>query len=119
MTSCVGRGIAFSSTSDSEIIGALIATDPAEALEDAIANVLPRLQGAFSTVVMTKDRVVAFRDPQGVRPLVLGELPAGTQAAESDRARPGARRLLRARASPALSTSSAPATCARSSRARS
>jgi amidophosphoribosyltransferase len=71
----VGRGIAFSSTSDSEIIGALIATDPAEALEDAIANVVPRLQGAFSTVVMTKDRVVAFRDPQGVRPLVLGELP--------------------------------------------
>ena len=84
----VGRGIAFSSTSDSEIIGALIATDPAEALEDAIANVVPRLRGAFSTVVMTKDRVVAFRDPQGVRPLVLGELPAGTQAADPDRSRP-------------------------------
>ena len=35
---------------------------------------LPRLQGAFSTVVMTKDRVYAFRDPAGVRPLVLGQL---------------------------------------------
>ena len=43
-------------------------------MEDAIADVLPRLQGAFSTVVMTKDRVYAFRDPAGVRPLVIGRL---------------------------------------------
>ncbi len=35
---------------------------------------LPRLQGAFSTVVMTKDRVVAFRDPHGLRPLSIGAL---------------------------------------------
>ena len=33
---------------------------------------LPRLKGAFSTVVMTEDAVVAFRDPHGLRPLVLG-----------------------------------------------
>jgi amidophosphoribosyltransferase len=43
-------------------------------VEDAIAEVLPRLRGAFSTVVMTKDRVVAFRDPHGLRPLALGAL---------------------------------------------
>ena len=36
---------------------------------------LPRLRGAFSIVVMTKDRVVAFRDPHGLRPLALGTLP--------------------------------------------
>ena len=41
-------------------------------MEDAIADVLPRLRGAFSIVVMTKDRVVAFRDPHGLRPLALG-----------------------------------------------
>ena len=64
------RGVTFSSTSDSEIIAALIATHPAEQLEDAIADVLPRLRGAFSIVAMTKDRVVAFRDPHGLRPLV-------------------------------------------------
>jgi amidophosphoribosyltransferase len=76
-------GVAFSSTSDSEIIAALIATHPAERVEDAIAEVMPRLQGAFSTVVMTKDRVVAFRDPHGLRPLSIGALPDdGT--AESD-----------------------------------
>ncbi len=63
------RGVTFSSTSDSEIIAALIATHPAELLEDAIADVLPRLRGAFSIVAMTKDRVVAFRDPHGLRPL--------------------------------------------------
>ncbi len=37
-----------------------------------MADVLPRLRGAFSTVVMTEESVVAFRDPHGLRPLVLG-----------------------------------------------
>jgi amidophosphoribosyltransferase len=68
------RGATFSSTSDSEIIAAMIATHPAELVEDAIADVLPRLRGAFSIVAMTKDRVVAFRDPHGLRPLSIGEL---------------------------------------------
>jgi amidophosphoribosyltransferase len=77
----LAKGVTFSSTSDSEIIAALIATHPAERVEDAIAEVLPRLKGAFSTVVMTKDRVVAFRDPHGLRPLALGALgpAAGVQ----------------------------------------
>jgi amidophosphoribosyltransferase len=68
------RGVGFSSTSDSEIIAALLATHDGPTIEDAIADVLPRLQGAFSTVVMSKDRVYGFRDPAGVRPLVLGRL---------------------------------------------
>ncbi len=68
------RGVSFSSTSDSEIIAAMIATHPAEDVEDAIADVLPRLRGAFSIVAMTKDRVVAFRDPHGLRPLSIGAL---------------------------------------------
>jgi amidophosphoribosyltransferase len=71
------RGITFSSTSDSEIVAALIATHPAAHLEDAIADVLTRLRGAFSIVAMTKDRVVAFRDPHGLRPLALGVLEPG------------------------------------------
>src|SRR5580692_4729168 len=70
-----GRGVTFSSTSDSEIVAALLATHPAERIEDAIADVLPHLNGAFSIVVMTKDRVVAFRDPHGLRPLAIGVLP--------------------------------------------
>jgi amidophosphoribosyltransferase len=66
------RDVPFSSTSDSEIIAALLATHPARRIEDAVADVLPRLNGAFSTVVLTDEAVVAFRDPHGLRPLVLG-----------------------------------------------
>src|ERR1700689_1101164 len=76
----LANGRTFSSTSDSEIIAALIATHPAERVEDSIAEVLPRLKGAFSTVVMTKDRVVAFRDPHGLRPLALGTLEPTAKA---------------------------------------
>jgi amidophosphoribosyltransferase len=68
------RGVTFRSTSDSEIIAALLSTHEAETLEDAIADVMMRAEGAYSTVVMTKDRVVAFRDPAGLRPLSLGLL---------------------------------------------
>ena len=67
----------MSSTSNSEIVAALIATHPAELLEDAIADVLARLRGAFSIVAMTKDRVVAFRDPHGLRPLRARRARAG------------------------------------------
>ncbi len=75
------RGVSFSSTSDSEIIAAMIATNAAEHVEDAIAEVLPRLRGAFSIVAMTKDRVVAFRDPHGLRPLSIGVLECHPESA--------------------------------------
>jgi len=68
------RGIQFRGTSDSEIIAALLSTHPAERIEDALADVVPRLEGAFSTVVMTKEAVVGFRDPAGLRPLALGRI---------------------------------------------
>ncbi len=68
------RDVSFSSTSDSEIIAALIATHPADTVEEAIIDVVPRLRGAFSTVVLTSDDVIAFRDPAGLRPLALGAL---------------------------------------------
>ena len=68
------EGVSFASTSDSEIIAALIASHPAERIEDAAAAVMPDLLGAFSTVLMTKDRVLAMRDPLGLRPLAIGRL---------------------------------------------
>jgi amidophosphoribosyltransferase len=69
-----GADVPFRSTSDSEIIAALLATHPAERIEDAVADVLPRLRGAFSTVVMTEEAVIAFRDPAGLRPLAIGQI---------------------------------------------
>jgi amidophosphoribosyltransferase len=68
------RGVTFRSTSDSEIIAALLSTHDGGSLEDAVAETMGRIEGAYSTVVMTKDRVVAFRDPAGLRPLSLGLL---------------------------------------------
>src|SRR5699024_6820206 len=49
-------------------------TDGEPALEDIVAGVLPRLQGAFSLVIMDEDRVIGVRDPNGFRPLCLGRL---------------------------------------------
>jgi amidophosphoribosyltransferase len=66
------QGVSFRSTSDSEVIAALLSTHEAETIEDAVADVMARATGAYSTVVMTQDRVIAFRDPAGLRPLSLG-----------------------------------------------
>jgi amidophosphoribosyltransferase len=68
------RGVGFRSTSDSELIAAMLSTHEADTLEDALADVMPRLEGAFSTVVMTNDSLVAFRDGAGLRPLALGQV---------------------------------------------
>src|SRR3954453_8248650 len=68
------QGVTFQSTSDSEIIAAMLANHPAPTIQEAIADVVPRLEGAFSTVVLTNDGVFAFRDPAGLRPLALGRL---------------------------------------------
>jgi len=66
----------FTST-DTGLVAALLATYPDAPLEDAAAEVLPRLRGAFSLVLMDEDTLYAARDPQGIRPLVLGRLERG------------------------------------------
>lgn len=63
-------------TTDSELITALIAHETGSLL-DAVCRVMPLLQGAYSIVTLTEDELVAFRDPNGVRPLVLGRLDDG------------------------------------------
>jgi amidophosphoribosyltransferase len=66
-------GIKLTSTSDTEVIAALIANDPAP-LEQAVAHAIARLDGAFSIVALSEGKLIAFRDPHGFRPLVLGRL---------------------------------------------
>ena len=69
-------GSIFQTTSDTEVVVHLIAQSKEQTLPDAIADALRRLEGAFSLVIMTRDRVFAARDPRGFRPLSLGRMPA-------------------------------------------
>ncbi|RKZ15457.1 amidophosphoribosyltransferase [bacterium] len=65
-------GSIFATTSDSEIILHLVARSRAEGLDDALLEVLPRVRGAYSLVVLSRDKLIAVRDPHGFRPLCLG-----------------------------------------------
>jgi len=67
-------GAFFQTTSDSEIIVQLIAHSKAGSLVDAIADSLGQVEGAFSIVMMTRDRIFAARDPRGFRPLSMGRI---------------------------------------------
>jgi amidophosphoribosyltransferase len=67
----IGKPLA--SSSDSEVIAALIADDDAP-LEDAVANAMNRLEGAASVVGLAEETLFAFRDAHGFRPLVLGQI---------------------------------------------
>jgi amidophosphoribosyltransferase len=67
-------GAYFQTTSDSEIIVQLIAHSRAGSLVDAIADSLSQVEGAFSIVMMTRDRIFAARDPRGFRPLSIGRI---------------------------------------------
>ncbi len=67
------EGVTLRTTSDSELIAALIANDPAP-LDEAAAATMQRLEGAYSVVALSEGRLVAFRDPHGFRPLVIGRI---------------------------------------------
>jgi amidophosphoribosyltransferase len=69
-----GRGRLPAST-DTELLTALLADEPAADTVDALVRVLPRVRGAYSLVVLDERRVIGVRDPHGFRPLVLGRLP--------------------------------------------
>ena len=67
-------GAYFQTTSDSEIIVQLIAHSGKHTLVDCIADSLSQVEGAFSIVMMTRDRIFAARDPRGFRPLSMGRI---------------------------------------------
>ena len=61
-------------STDTELLTALLADEPADDLVDALRSVLPTVRGRYSLVVLDERRVVGVRDPFGFRPLVLGRL---------------------------------------------
>jgi amidophosphoribosyltransferase len=66
-------GVTLRATSDSEVIAALIANDEAP-LDEAVGNAMRLLEGAYSIVALSQGTLIAFRDPHGFRPLVLGRI---------------------------------------------
>jgi amidophosphoribosyltransferase len=61
-------------TTDTELLTALLADDPADDIVEALQRVLPTVQGAYSLAILDEKRVIGVRDPFGFRPLVLGRL---------------------------------------------
>ncbi len=73
-------------TNDTGLVTALLAHHPDTTLEQRALEVLPLLRGAFCFVWMNEDTLYAARDPQGIRPLVLGRLDRGWVVASEDAA---------------------------------
>ena len=70
----VERGAIFQSTSDTEVIIHLVATSRQPTLIDRLVDALNQVEGAYSLVCLTREGVIACRDPLGIRPLVMGKL---------------------------------------------
>jgi len=70
-----GQGSIFQTSSDTEVIVHLIAISKEQTLPEAMADALRRVEGAFSLVMISPDRIFAARDPRGFRPLAVGRIP--------------------------------------------
>jgi len=68
------KGSIFQTTMDSEIIVHLLTQNIQRGIEEAVVKAVSRIEGAYSCVLMAEDKLVAFRDPNGFRPLCLGLL---------------------------------------------
>ncbi len=66
-------GAIFQGTNDTECLLHMVAKSKSNNMIECLKNCLPRMEGAFSLVLMTKDSLIAARDPYGFRPLVLGQ----------------------------------------------
>ncbi len=74
----VAKGAIFQSTSDTEVIIHLVATSRYPTLIDRFVDALRMVEGAYSLIVMTREGMIACRDPMGIRPLVMGKLGDST-----------------------------------------
>ncbi|MCA0373019.1 MAG: amidophosphoribosyltransferase [Proteobacteria bacterium] len=71
---CVQSGAIFQSTSDSEVFLQLIARSKAPKVVARLIDALTQVEGAYALVCLTKNKLIGARDPNGIRPLVLGDL---------------------------------------------
>lgn len=71
------QGSIFQGTTDTECFLHMISHHPSDDIIKCLKDSLPRAVGAYSLVILTKDRLIAARDPLGFRPLVLGRRALG------------------------------------------
>jgi amidophosphoribosyltransferase len=70
----VAKGSIFQSTSDTEVIIHLVATSRYPTIADRLIDALRLIEGAYALIVMTREGMIACRDPLGIRPLVMGRM---------------------------------------------
>ncbi|WP_282937798.1 amidophosphoribosyltransferase [Paenibacillus sp. RC67] len=71
------QGSIFQTTSDTEVIAHLIARSKHDDIVLAVKEALLRVEGAYAFLFQTKDKIIAARDPHGLRPFVMGRLGTG------------------------------------------
>ncbi|MDR1775195.1 MAG: amidophosphoribosyltransferase [Actinomycetes bacterium] len=87
----IDEGVRLRSDSDSEAIAALVGafTQQTNHIRDGIARTMELIRGAYAVVLITENALYAFRDPLGIRPLVLGELVEVSEGGRSCSLAPG------------------------------
>lgn len=77
------KGWAFATENDTEVVVRMLANELSQNSNPvrAIRNLMEKISGAYSFVIMIGERLFAVRDPLGIKPLVLGELPTGNMVA--------------------------------------
>lgn len=83
------KEIKLTSTTDTEIVAALLLESKKDNWEERFDDVLPLLRGSYSFVIATRDLLFGIRDPFGVRPLMLGKLNSGWVLSSEDCIFPG------------------------------
>jgi amidophosphoribosyltransferase len=78
------EGSIFQTTSDTEVILHLMARNPRPAIVESLLHALDEVDGAYSLLMLTDDGLIAARDPNGFRPLAMGELADGRRCFASE-----------------------------------
>ncbi len=84
--SLIASGVQLRSTSDSEVAAKVIGceTQNTHHLRDGIRAMMREVEGAYAMVLISPDSLYAFRDPNGIRPLCIGQLPSGGWVVSSE-----------------------------------
>ncbi|WP_233597116.1 MULTISPECIES: amidophosphoribosyltransferase [unclassified Corallococcus] len=78
------EGALFQSDADTEVVMHLLARSKQPTFEARLVEALRRVEGAYSILLLTEDKLIAVRDPYGFRPLVLGKMKEGAYVLASE-----------------------------------